>query len=105
VYRRKVEKILEDQIIPGFSSCMTSSLIFTPEDFRDRYLSPNGSGFSIEPRILQSAWFRPHNVSEELPGLYLAGAGTHPGAGLPGVIASAEVLGTLVPSAPIKVTQ
>ncbi|MEM8804231.1 MAG: phytoene desaturase, partial [Pseudomonadota bacterium] len=60
---------------------------------------PHGTGFSIEPRILQSAWFRPHNVSEEVPGLYLVGAGTHPGAGLPGVISSAEVLGTLVPDA------
>jgi phytoene desaturase len=90
---------LEEQLLPGVSSKITESLIFTPETFRDRYLSPHGSGFSIEPRILQSAWFRPHNVSEELPGLYLVGAGTHPGAGLPGVIASAEVLGKLVPDA------
>ena len=75
--------------------------MFTPDTFRDRYLSPHGSGFSIEPRILQSAWFRPHNISEELPGLYLVGAGTHPGAGLPGVISSAEVLDKLVPPAPI----
>ncbi len=74
--------------------------MFTPETFRDRYLSPFGAGFSIEPRILQSAWFRPHNVSEELPGLYLAGAGTHPGAGVPGVIGSSEVLAQLVPDAP-----
>ena len=81
------------------SEHITESLTFTPETFRDRYLSPYGSGFSIEPRILQSAWFRPHNVSEEMAGLYLVGAGTHPGAGLPGVIASAEVLGKLVPDA------
>jgi phytoene desaturase len=99
-YRLRVQKALEDQLLPGLSSHLTSNLVFTPETFRDRYLSPNGSGFSIEPRILQSAWFRPHNVSEELPGLYLVGAGTHPGAGLPGVIASAEVLGKLVPDAP-----
>jgi phytoene desaturase len=80
--------------------------VFTPETFRDRYLSPNGSGFSIEPRILQSAFFRPHNVSEEVAGLWLVGAGTHPGAGLPGVIASAEVLGKLVPDAePVAVPQ
>lgn len=98
-YRLRVQKALEEQLLPGLSSCLTSSLIYTPETFRDRYLSPYGSGFSIEPRILQSAWFRPHNVSEELPGLYLVGAGTHPGAGLPGVIASAEVLGKLVPDA------
>jgi phytoene desaturase len=99
-YRLKVLKVMEDQLLPGLSKHITASRVFTPVDFRDRYLSPNGSGFSIEPRILQSAWFRPHNVSEELPGLYLVGAGTHPGAGLPGVIASAEVLGKLAPDAP-----
>ena len=94
-YRIKVEKILQDQLIPGFSSHLASSVIFTPEDFRDRYLSPYGAGFSIEPRILQSAWFRPHNVSEELPGLFLAGAGTHPGAGTAGAsgrLAAKEIL-------------
>jgi phytoene desaturase len=100
-YRLKVQKVLEDQLLPGFSSRITSSRFFTPLDFRDRYLSPFGAGFSIEPRILQSAWFRPHNVSEELPGLFLTGAGTHPGAGVPGVIASAEVLGKLIPDAPV----
>lgn len=98
-YRAKVAAELE-KVIPGFESSLSASLTFTPEDFRDRYLSPYGSGFSIEPRILQSAWFRPHNVSEEAKGLYLVGAGTHPGAGLPGVISSAEVLGKLVPDAP-----
>jgi phytoene desaturase len=98
-YREKVLAELETKLLPGLGARLSASLVFTPEDFRDRYLSPHGSGFSIEPRILQSAWFRPHNVSEELPGLYLAGAGTHPGAGLPGVIASAEVLSKLVPDA------
>ena len=78
---------------------MTASEVFTPETFRDRYLSPYGAGFSLEPRILQSAWFRPHNISEEVDGLYLVGAGTHPGAGLPGVVSSAEVLDKLVPDA------
>jgi phytoene desaturase len=98
-YRQKMLAMLEDRLLPGLSQHLGESLVFTPETFRDRYLSPYGAGFSIEPRILQSAWFRPHNVSEELPGLYLVGAGTHPGAGLPGVIASAEVLGKLVPDA------
>ncbi|MFD1341214.1 phytoene desaturase [Litorisediminicola beolgyonensis] len=96
-YRASVEAVLEQSLIPGFRDRLGPSEIFTPEEFRDRYNAPYGTGFSIEPRILQSAWFRPHNVSEELPGLYLAGAGTHPGAGLPGVISSAEVLDTLVP--------
>jgi len=101
-YRQKMQAMLEDRLLPGLSKHLTESLVFTPETFRDRYLTPYGSGFSIEPRILQSAWFRPHNVSEELPGLYLVGAGTHPGAGLPGVVASAEVLGKLVPDAPVR---
>lgn len=100
-YREKVLKILEQTLLPGLSERLGPSLTFTPDDFRDRYLSPHGSGFSIEPRILQSAWFRPHNVSEEAKGLFLVGAGTHPGAGLPGVVASAEVLGKLVPDAPV----
>lgn len=101
-YRQKMAKMLEERLIPGFQDHLSESLIFTPETFRDRYLSPYGAGFSIEPRILQSAWFRPHNVSEELPGLYLTGAGTHPGAGVPGVISTAEVLASLVPDAPVR---
>jgi len=98
-YREKVAAVL-DRVIPGFQDHLGASEVFTPETFRDRYLSPHGCGFSLEPRILQSAWFRPHNVSEELPGLYLAGAGTHPGAGLPGVVSSAKVLAQMVPDAP-----
>ena len=98
-YRLKVQAVLEDQLLPGLGDHLGPSEIFTPDTFRDRYKSPHGAGFSIEPRILQSAWFRPHNVSEEIPGLYLVGAGTHPGAGLPGVVSTAEVLGKLVPDA------
>ena len=101
-YRQKMLKVLEDRLLPGLAGRVSESLVFTPETFRDRYLSPHGAGFSLEPRIFQSAWFRPHNVSEELPGLYLAGAGTHPGAGVPGVIGTAEVLASLVPDAPAR---
>lgn len=104
VYQAKVAVVLE-QTIPGFQDHLSASMIYTPEDFRDRYLSPHGCGFSIEPRILQSAWFRPHNVSEEARGLYLVGAGTHPGAGLPGVVSSAKVLGRMVPDAPTWVEE
>ena len=96
-YRERMADILEAQLLPGLRAHLGPEEILTPSDFQTRYLSPFGSGFSIEPRILQSAWFRPHNVSEEVPGLFLAGAGTHPGAGLPGVISSAEVLAKLVP--------
>ncbi len=98
-YRAKVLRNLEARLLPGLGERIVAEEIFTPETFRDRYLSPHGAGFSIEPRILQSAWFRPHNVSEELDGLFLVGAGTHPGAGLPGVVSSAEVLARLVPDA------
>lgn len=104
-YRQKVQSVLEAELLPGLGECLTASHVLTPHDFESRYLSPHGSGFSIEPRILQSAWFRPHNISEDIPGLYLVGAGTHPGAGLPGVISSAEVLGKLVPSAAQWATQ
>jgi phytoene desaturase len=96
-YRQRVQAVLERDLLPGLGARLTTGAVFTPETFRDRYLSPHGAGFSIEPRVLQSAWFRPHNVSEEARGLYLVGAGTHPGAGLPGVIAGAEVLDALVP--------
>ncbi|MBD3765668.1 MAG: phytoene desaturase, partial [Rhodobacterales bacterium] len=101
-YRTRVQTMLEEQLLPGLGARVTESLVFTPDTFATRYLSPNGSGFSIEPRILQSAWFRPHNLSEELPGLYLVGAGTHPGAGVPGVIGTAEVMARLVPDAPVR---
>jgi phytoene desaturase len=98
-YKAKMLKVLEEQLLPGLGEKISTEVVFTPETFRDRYLSPLGAGFSIEPRILQSAWFRPHNVSEEAKGLYLVGAGTHPGAGVPGVISTAEVLAKLVPDA------
>jgi phytoene desaturase len=71
--------------------------VLTPQDFRDRLLSVNGAAFAFEPRLFQSAWFRPHNLSEEIDRLYFVGAGTHPGAGMPGVLSSAKVVDALVP--------
>ncbi|MCU0827564.1 MAG: phytoene desaturase [Tabrizicola sp.] len=100
-YKARVAAMLEP-LIPGFRDRITAERVFTPETFQQRYLSPFGAGFSLEPRILQSAYFRPHNISEELPGLYLTGAGTHPGAGVPGVIGSAEILDQLVPAPKVR---
>ncbi|MEM6744445.1 MAG: phytoene desaturase [Pseudomonadota bacterium] len=97
-YRKAVLAELE-KVAPGLGETIVSEHVMTPEDFQARYRSPYGAGFSIEPRILQSAWFRPHNVSEEVEGLYLVGAGTHPGAGLPGAVLSAEVTDQLIPDA------
>jgi phytoene desaturase len=62
-------------------------------------LSVRGAAFGLEPVLWQSAWFRPHNRSEEVANLYLVGSGTHPGAGVPGVISSARVLDKVVPDA------
>lgn len=98
-YRAAVLAFMERTLTPGLGARITEEEVFTPETFKARYNAPWGSGFSLEPRIFQSAWFRPHNVSEELPGLYLVGAGTHPGAGLPSVVTSAEVLAKIVPDA------
>ena len=68
----------------------------TPADFQTRYLSTLGSGFSIAPLLHQSAWLRFHNRGEGVNNLYLVGAGTHPGAGLPGVLCSAKVVEKLI---------
>lgn len=96
-YRLAVQNRLEKTLLPDLGRHLVTSRVMTPLDFRDRLNSVLGAGFSLEPKLLQSAWFRPHNRSEELRGLYLVGAGTHPGAGVPGVISSAKILDQLVP--------
>jgi phytoene desaturase len=98
-YRARVQKRLEDTLMPGLGDSIVTSHMLTPQDFRDRLLSWQGAAFAMEPNLLQSAWFRPHNKSEELDNLYLVGAGTHPGAGLPGVVSSAKIVADLVPHA------
>jgi hypothetical protein len=72
----------------------------TPDDFEGKFNTLWGSGFSIAPLFRQSAWFRFHNRSEDLENLYFCGAGTHPGAGVPGVVSSAKVVEKLVPPFP-----
>jgi phytoene desaturase len=96
-YRQGIERALEATVLPGLSRHLTASITLTPQGFLDDYLSLKGSAFSLEPVLTQSAYFRPHNVSEDIEGLYLVGAGTHPGAGMPGVLSSARVLDSVVP--------
>ncbi|NGM21507.1 phytoene desaturase [Roseomonas stagni] len=96
-YRAAIQQRLERTVLPGLGESIVTSRLLTPQDFRDRLLSVNGAAFSLEPQLFQSAWFRPHNVSEEVAGLYLVGAGTHPGAGVPGVVSSAKILDQVVP--------
>jgi phytoene desaturase len=96
-YREAVQHRLEQTLMPGLGGALTTSFVLTPQDFHDRLSSWKGAAFAMEPQLFQSAWFRPHNRSEEAEGLYLVGAGTHPGAGLPGVVSSARILDKIVP--------
>ena len=98
-YRQAISRHLGATLLPGLEDEIISSHMLTPQDFQDRLLSYKGAAFGLEPVLSQSAWFRPHNRSEEIEHLYLVGAGTHPGAGLPGVLSSARVLDSLVPHA------
>jgi phytoene desaturase len=98
-FRQAVEKRLEETVMPGFSAFVEHSRVTTPQDFHDRLLSFKGAAFGLEPLLLQSAWFRPHNRSEDVKNLFMVGASTHPGAGVPGVLMSAKALETVVPHA------
>ncbi|MEM9617868.1 MAG: phytoene desaturase [Pseudomonadota bacterium] len=96
-YRQKVQERLEETVLPGLGDAIVTSHHISPIDFKERLSSYEGAAFAMEPKLFQSAWFRPHNKSEEVAGLYLVGAGTHPGAGLPGVVSSAKIVADLVP--------
>jgi phytoene desaturase len=97
--RRAVAQVLDRTVLPGFEKQLTASFVTTPQDFHDRLLSFKGAAFGLEPLLMQSAWFRPHNRSEDVNGLYMVGASTHPGAGVPGVLMSAKALDSVVPHA------
>ena len=98
-YRARVQRVLEESVLPGLGDHLAVSEFITPQYFQDELLSFRGAAFGVEPVLQQSAYFRPHNASEDIESLYLVGAGTHPGAGLPGVLSSARVLDGIVPSA------
>ncbi len=98
-FRKAVQDRLEETVLPGLSDCVVTSKVTTPLDFKTRLLSEKGAAFGLEPLLLQSAYFRPHNRSEEVDGLFLAGASTHPGAGLPGVLSTAKIVDSQIPEA------
>lgn len=98
-YRETIARYLDATVLPGFEREVVTSRVMTPLDFKERLLSYKGAAFSLEPVLTQSAWFRPHNQSEDIERLYIVGAGTHPGAGVPGVVCSARVLDKVVPDA------
>ncbi len=95
-YRDRIMSFLEEHYLPDLSKHIVSEHMIDPRHFRDELSSYLGSAFSVEPVLTQSAWFRPHNRSEEVPNLYFVGAGTHPGAGLPGVLSSAKIADHLI---------
>lgn len=78
-YRRAIAERLNEVALPGFEKHIVTSRTMSPLDFQHRLLSYKGAGFGLEPVLTQSAWFRPHNRSEDIENLYLVGAGTHPG--------------------------
>lgn len=94
--RERIFDYLEQHYMPGLRSQLVTHRMFTPFDFRDQLGAHLGSAFSVEPILTQSAWFRPHNRDSRLHNLYLVGAGTHPGAGIPGVIGSAKATAGLM---------
>jgi phytoene desaturase len=98
-YRDAIVQYLEQRYLPDLSKHIVSELVVDPRYFRDTLNSYLGSAFSVEPILTQSAWTRPHNVSPDVGNLYFAGAGTHPGAGIPGVLSSGKIVADLIGTA------
>ena len=95
-YRDRIMGFLEERYLPGLSRHIVTEHMIDPRHFQGTLNSYLGSAFSVEPILTQSAYFRPHNRSEDVPNLYFVGAGTHPGAGLPGVLSSAKIAEQLI---------
>lgn len=95
-YRDRILKVVEQRLIPGLRGNITTLFHYTPQDFARDLGAHLGSAFSLEPLLTQSAWFRVHNRDDVIPNLYFVGAGTHPGAGIPGVVGSAKATAGLM---------
>jgi phytoene desaturase len=95
-YRDRILAYLEKHQIPDLARDLVTCRIFTPFDFRDELNAHVGSAFSLEPVLWQSAYFRTHNKDAQIDGLYFVGAGTHPGAGIPGVVGSAKATAGII---------
>ncbi len=99
-YRQAIASYLSSSILPNLEANVVTSKVMTPQHFQDELLAFRGAAFSFEPIFSQSAYFRPHNQSKDIKGLYFVGAGTHPGAGVPGVLSSARVIDRLLSTKP-----
>ena len=98
-YEARILEALERSHLPGLRENLTTVSSVDPRYFAGRLRSTDGAAFGLEPRLTQSAWFRYHSRSEDVPGLFFVGASTHPGAGVPGVLTSAKVLEAVIPPA------
>jgi len=99
-YRDRIMEYLEERYLPDLRQHIVNEHRVDPRYFRDTLNSYLGSAFSVQPTLLQSAYWRPHNKDREIPNLYFAGAGTHPGAGIPGVISSGKIVADMIGQAP-----
>ena len=95
-YARRIIEILDERMMPGLSERLDTLFHFGPAEFESELNSHLGSAFSLEPILTQSAYFRVHNRDDHVPNLYFVGAGTHPGAGIPGVVGSAKATAGLM---------
>ena len=95
-YKERIYQYLEERYLPDLRKHIVSDHILTPKGFKDDLNSHHGSAFSLEPVLTQSAFFRLHNRDDEIGNLYFVGAGTHPGAGVPGVVGSAKATAALM---------
>jgi len=95
-YRDTIMQFLEDNYLPDLQENIVAEHMVDPRYFEQSLNSFMGAAFSVEPVLTQSAWFRPHNRSEDFENLYYVGAGTHPGAGLPGVLSSSKIVEDLI---------
>jgi phytoene desaturase len=87
---------VRDMLIPDLHERLETCFHYTPQDFTTDLGAHLGSAFSLEPVLTQSAWFRAHNRDDHFANLYFVGAGTHPGAGIPGVVGSAKATASLM---------
>jgi phytoene desaturase len=95
-YRDSIISYLEENYMPELSKHIVSEHHIDPLHFQDTLNSYLGNAFGVEPTLLQSAYLRPHNLSEDVSNLYFVGAGTHPGAGLPGVMSSGKIVAKMI---------
>jgi phytoene desaturase len=98
-FRDRLIQFLEEHYLPDLQANLVAEHWIDPRHFRDTLNSHLGAAFAVQPLLTQSAWFRPHNRADEFDNLYFVGAGTHPGAGLPGVLASAKIADDLIAAA------